>query len=155
MSKFPATLIDQEINGVVLVKNDVFSENRGYAYTLYNKDDYDIEFVEQKISVTKDGWARGLHADDKNFKLITCVGGIFSLILLDGRISSSTYGKNSQYQLKYNCGTQVLVPPGVYNGHFSIAGECVLHYAWSYGYEGQETQKTVSLLDLGVFSMCL
>jgi dTDP-4-dehydrorhamnose 3,5-epimerase len=154
VSKFPPKFkYGGSIKGVISVKADVFDEERGCLYSIYNDKDYSkglkgISFVEHRVTITRGCWGRGMHADNKTWKLISCVAGKFNLILLDGRLNSPTYGKKAIYGLKYNKGLQILVPPGVYNGHLNPLWEpCTLHYAWSHSYEGVENQKTVSFLD--------
>ena len=151
MSKFPPKFTNGQIKDVIEIQADVFEENRGCLYTIHQDPDYSdslngVTFCEQRISVTEGGYGRGLHADASTYKIITCVAESFELILLDGRINSPTYGKNSFYRLKYNSGLQILVPPGVYNGHLAWK-RATLHYAWSKSYTGPESQKTVSFYD--------
>ena len=66
----------------MLVK-DKFFENRGSLYTIYDSRDFDINFVQDKISKSYQGVIRGFHGDDVTWKLITCLYGRLKLITYD------------------------------------------------------------------------
>jgi dTDP-4-dehydrorhamnose 3,5-epimerase len=104
-------------------------EERGSIYTTYNEFDFPtINFVQDKVSVSKKGVIRGFHGDDKTYKLITCLHGAFDLVVFD---------MDKQITQKYHLNSEdsfckaVLVPPRHLNGHQCLSEECVLHYKWS------------------------
>ena len=74
---------------------------------------------------------RGLHYDDKTFKLVQALVGDIYLVVLDVREKSPTYGKWESYIISEKTRDQVLVPPGFANGHFALT-DCVFHYTMFY-----------------------
>ena len=60
-----------------------YFEDRGSLYTIYDHNDFSIDFVQDKISKSNQGVIRGFHGDDKTWKLITCLYGRLKLITYD------------------------------------------------------------------------
>ena len=54
-----------------------FSDDRGDLWTLWNKNFFTpkLEFVHDKIATSKKNVLRGLHGDNKSWKLISCLYG--------------------------------------------------------------------------------
>ncbi|MHA2343601.1 MAG: dTDP-4-dehydrorhamnose 3,5-epimerase family protein [Candidatus Hodarchaeales archaeon] len=119
---------------------DKHFENRGSLYTIYDSRDFEIEFVQDKISKSYQGVIRGFHGDDITWKLITC---------LYGRIKLITYDVDTNLKKEYildgddTKSTSVLVPPRVLNGHQCLSSHCIFHYKWSHYYTGPESQWSV------------
>lgn len=119
---------------------DKYFENRGSLYTIYDSRDFEIEFVQDKISKSYQGVIRGFHGDDITWKLITC---------LYGRIKLITYDVDTNLKKEYILdgddakSTSVLVPPRVLNGHQCLSSHCIFHYKWSHYYTGPESQWSV------------
>lgn len=123
----------------MLVK-DKFFENRGSLYTIYDSRDFDINFVQDKISKSYQGVIRGFHGDDLTWKLITC---------LYGRLKLITYDVDADVKEEYVLdgddkeSVSILVPPRVLNGHQCLSSHCIFHYKWSHYYTGPESQWSV------------
>lgn len=115
-------------------------ENRGSIYTIYDKNDCDIFFVQDKISRSYRGVIRGFHGDDKTWKLITC---------LYGKIKLVTYNIDSNIRMSYilngddEKSISVLVPPRTLNAHQCLSDECIFHYKWSEFYTTADDQWSV------------
>lgn len=127
----------------MLVKNKFF-ENRGSLYTIYDSRDFDINFVQDKISKSYQGVIRGFHGDDVTWKLITC---------LHGRLKLITYDVDKDVKEEYILdgddkeSVSILVPPRVLNGHQCLSSHCIFHYKWSHYYTGPENQWSVNYND--------
>lgn len=123
---------------------DKHFEDRGSQYTIYDSRDFDIDFVQDKISKSYQGVIRGFHGDNKTWKLITC---------LDGKLRLITYNIDTDEKLEYNlCGDDtesisVLVPPRVLNAHQCLSATCIFHYKWSHFYTGSQDQWSVKYDD--------
>jgi dTDP-4-dehydrorhamnose 3,5-epimerase len=124
-----------------MINNKIkFFENRGSNYTIYDCRDYDIDFVQDKISKSFQGVIRGFHGDDKTWKLITCLYGKIKLVTydLDADERNEFYldgdEKNS---------VSVLVPPRTLNAHQCLSSHCIFHYKWSEYYTSPEYQWSV------------
>lgn len=119
-------------------------EARGNIYTIYNKSDTNIEFVQDKISKSFQGVIRGFHGDNKTWKLISC---------LYGRIKFVTYDIDNDAKETYILdgdskeSVSILVPPRVLNAHQCLSSHCIFHYKWSKYYTSPEDQWSVYFND--------
>ena len=70
-------------------------------------------------------------------------------MLVDNRPTSDTYLMWESLILDDKTRKQVLIPPGVGNGHFVLSDHCVFHYKWSYEgkYPDVEDQFTIKWND--------
>lgn len=102
---------------------------RGDIYTTWDTENYpDLNWKLDKFSHSTKNVLRGLHGDDKTWKLISCVQGKFYLVVADNREKSRTYKQWQSYILSSENRKQVLVPPGCANGHFVLSDNCTFHY---------------------------
>jgi dTDP-4-dehydrorhamnose 3,5-epimerase len=124
-----------------MINNKIkFFENRGSNYTIYDCRDYDIDFVQDKISKSFQGVIRGFHGDDKTWKLITCLHGKIKLVTYD----IETNERNEFYlDGDDKNSVSVLVPPRTLNAHQCLSSHCIFHYKWSEYYTSPEDQWSV------------
>lgn len=117
-----------------------YFENRGSNYTIYDYRDYNINFVQDKISKSFQGVIRGFHGDDKTWKLITCLYGKIKLVTYD--LDSD---KRNEFYLDGDekNSVSVLVPPRTLNAHQCLSSHCIFHYKWSEYYTSPEDQWSV------------
>jgi dTDP-4-dehydrorhamnose 3,5-epimerase len=80
-----------------------------------------------RFSKSYQGVLRGLHFDNKTWKLVQALVGDIYLVVLDVRENSKTYGQWESYIISERTRDQVLVPPGFANGHFALT-DCIFHY---------------------------
>jgi dTDP-4-dehydrorhamnose 3,5-epimerase len=121
-------------NEVPIYTPSVYREYRGEIFTTYHSESHPVNellsddvVVHNRFSKSYAGVLRGLHHDDKTWKLVQALVGDIYLVVLDVRENSSTYGKWESYILSEKTRDQVLVPPGFANGHFALT-DCVFHY---------------------------
>ena len=120
------------INGVVDREQDAFTDYRGDLYTIWKDDDFDLNFNHDKVSTSRKHVLRGIHGDNKSWKLVTCLYGEVYFVIVDNRESSDTFLQWESMMLTDRNRRQVLIPPGVGNGFLVMSHRSVFHYKWSY-----------------------
>ena len=120
------------INGVVVREQDAFTDYRGDLYTTWKDNDFDLNFNHDKVSTSRKHVLRGIHGDQKSWKLVTCLYGEIYFVLVDNRESSDTFLTWDSMMLTDRNRKQVLIPPGVGNGFLVMSHRSVFHYKWSY-----------------------
>lgn len=135
------------LKGVLLITPSQFEDHRGRYIETYNIDDYcvneiDIQFVRDDISTSCKNVLRGIHYDNKTWKLIQCMYGKIYFAVVDMRTESSQYLKWISFVLDDSKRQQVLVPPGFGNGHYVMSDSCIFHYKMSEYYD-PENEKGV------------
>lgn len=117
---------------VKIFQPDSFEDFRGELFTLYKQEESSLYFNHDKVSISKQNVLRGLHGDNKSWKLITCLAGEVYLVVVDNRPDSPNYMKWDWVVLTAKNRKQVLVPPKFANGHFVLSPEATFFYKWSY-----------------------
>lgn len=126
------------IPDVFVIKPSVFYDLRGNIYTTYNKEIYrdllgkELNFVHDKFAESKQDVLRGLHGDNKTWKLVSCVYGQIYEVVVDMRPESPTYLKWDGWELNSDDYRQVLIPPNFVNGYFVKSPKAVFHYKLAY-----------------------
>ena len=128
------------IEGVTTFTPGIFEDHRGYYVETFNQRDYEAvgvtaAFVQDDISVSRKGVLRGLHGDQKTWKLVSCLMGEIYLAVLDCRNGSATKGAWQAFTITDRNRLQVLVPPGVANGHLVLSDRAMFHYKQSEYYD--------------------
>lgn len=119
---------------VKIIKTDSHSDHRGELWTLWNDKTFlpRLNFNHDKVSKSKKNVLRGLHYDNKSWKLITCLHGEFQLVIVDCNNNSRNYLKWDSIILSDVNKMSVLVPPNFANGHLVLSDCAIFHYKWSY-----------------------
>ena len=118
---------------VKVFKNTSFKDLRGYIWTSWKKGSINnIKFNHDKFSLSKKKVLRGLHGDDKTWKLISCVYGKFFIVVVDCEKKSNGYLIWKSWELSHKNGIQLLIPPNYANGHLCISDYCLFHYKLFY-----------------------
>jgi dTDP-4-dehydrorhamnose 3,5-epimerase len=136
MAEFCSTKLD----GVILVKPRTAEDHRGTYTETYNKKVYvengiAVEFVQDDFSRSRRNVLRGLHGDQKTYKLIDCMLGEFYLVVLNVINGSPQFGKWEGFHLSDRNRWQVLIPPRFANGHYALTDEVIFHYKQSEYYD--------------------
>lgn len=112
----------------------VYREYRGEIFTTYHTSEHPASKiipenanVHSRFSKSYKGVLRGLHYDNKTYKLVQALVGDIYLVVLDVRQGSNTFGKWESYIISEKTRDQVLIPPGFANGHYALT-DCVFHY---------------------------
>lgn len=80
------TVEKTSLDEVLLLTPSMFRDHRGTYVETYNIDDYlingiDVRFVRDDISTSAKNVLRGIHYDEKTWKLIQCMFGRIFLLL--------------------------------------------------------------------------
>jgi dTDP-4-dehydrorhamnose 3,5-epimerase len=139
--------ISKKIDNLFLIERNVFKDHRGTFVETFNLDEYrekgiKIKFVRDCISTSKKNVLRGIHYDDKTWKLIQCMYGEIYFVVVDMRLNSPQYLKWQSFILSDKNRHQVLVPPNFGNGHLVLSDHCIFHYKMSEYYD-PENEKTL------------
>ncbi len=137
------------LKGVYIIKPlSIFEDYRGEYIQLYSEKEYetllpnDYHFVEDDISITYKNCFKGIHGDDRTYKLISCLHGSFYLIIVNNDKDSSNYKKSTSFTLSDKNKLQILVPPKFGNGHLAISDISIFHYKQT-SYYKPENQFTI------------
>ncbi len=137
-----------KLHGVMRFKPDVFEDHRGQYIEIYNEKTFsvhgvNIRFIEDDISISTIHVLRGIHGDDKTWKLISCLYGKFYLVVVNCDKTSPDFGKWESFVLSETNRHQVLVPPKYGNGHLVLSERAIFHYKQNtyYNPDGQFTYR--------------
>jgi len=136
------------LEGVLLVKPQVFEDFRGEYVMMYAREAYkaagiSVDFIEDDISMSRRNVLRGLHGDGKTWKLVSCLYGSFYLVVVNCREGTPEFGKWTAFTLSERNRQQVLIPPHHANGHVVLSDWAIFHYKQSeyYNPSGQFTYR--------------
>jgi dTDP-4-dehydrorhamnose 3,5-epimerase len=129
-------VLKTNLDGVLLIKQDVFEDHRGEYVEIYNeellkKNGIDVTFVQDDISTSTKHVLRGIHGDSETWKLISCLYGKFYLVIVNCDKDSKDFGKWVSFALSDNNRHQVLIPPKYGNAHLVLSDVAVFHYKQS------------------------
>ncbi len=138
-----------EIEGVVLIKPDVFGDPRGYFMETYQQRRYaehgvDAGFVQDNISQSPRGVLRGLHwqSPHEQGKLVSVLVGEVFDVAVDIRPDSPTFGKWTGHYLSGENHFQLWVPPGLAHG-FCVTSEQALFSYKCTDYYNPQSEKCI------------
>lgn len=139
---------ETSLRGVLKIERFAFEDFRGCYGEIYARRDYqekgvNVDFVEQDFSISKKNVLRGIHGDDKTWKLVSCLYGSFYLIVLNFDKDSDQFGKWDSFVLSPENKLQILVPPKFGNGHLVLTDTAMFHYNQSQYYQGAHNQFTI------------
>ena len=118
------SLQELSIRGAYLSKHRVFPDERGLFREWFKAEeissiDEDFSVQQANFSKSKKSVIRGIHysiAPQGQSKVVTCVSGAITDILVDLRVGSPTYLKVEQILLAEDSGDVVYIPTGVGHG---------------------------------------
>ncbi len=132
------------LEGVLLIKpeptqsgvGEIFRDERGEFTESYQKKKYCdagivIDFVEDDISVSKKNVLRGMHGDDRTWKLLSCLHGKIFFVAINGDKTSSLFGKWESFELSEENKWRLLVPPKYASGYLALTDKIIVSYKQS------------------------
>ena len=122
-----------KLDGVLLIKPDVFEDHRGqyveiFSHEFFKKNGINLQFIQDDISVSSKHVLRGIHGDQETWKLVSCLYGKFYLVVLNHDKDSPSFGKWQSFVLSDTNRHQVLIPPKHGNGHVVLSETAIFHY---------------------------
>lgn len=134
-------IVESELDGVrVISPPTVFEDYRGSYVELYNERIYrdagvNLEFIQDDISTSYKNVLRGVHGDNRTWKLISCLFGAFYLVVVNNDPESRSYKKWQSFTLSDRNRTQVLIPPKYGNAHLILTDTAIFHYKQTTEYD--------------------
>lgn len=132
-------IIKSKLNGVYILKNETFKDHRGKYIEIYNKDYLKkkkiyLNFIQDDISISKKNVLRGVHGDNKTWKLVTCLYGKIKLAVVNNDPKSQQYKKSYIFSLSDKNNVQILIPPRFGNAHYVQSKYAIFHYKQTTNY---------------------
>ena len=138
------------LTDLVFIEHEPFKDLRGQIWTTHTSQfSDDIPemplFVHDKFAMSKKGVLRGIHYDQKSYKLVTCVDGEVQQVIVDMRPESVTFKKWETFKLTSEAPLSILIPPMFGNAFLVKSQSAVYHYKLAYSgkYADADDQKTV------------
>ncbi|MFC1685677.1 dTDP-4-dehydrorhamnose 3,5-epimerase family protein [Nanoarchaeota archaeon] len=133
------------LKGVYLFKPYLFRDFRGAYSETFNERDYsreikkvtgkEVKFVQDSLSRSFKNVLRGIHGDDKTWKLISCPMGRMYTVIVNCDKKDKDYGKWQSFDLSQETMSQVLVPPKFGTSHIVLSDWAVFQYKQSTYYD--------------------
>ena len=129
-------IIKTKIPGLLIIKPDVFEDERGYFFESYNRDKFvsegiDNVFIQDNESKSMKGVLRGLHFQNPPYeqgKLVRVMKGAVIDVAVDIRKNSPTYGQWDSIELTESNKIMYWVPPGMAHGFVTLEDETIFFY---------------------------
>ena len=127
-----------DIEGVFEITPSISDDKRGTIWTSYISKEIDklvpkkIKFTHDKFSESKKNVLRGIHGDHKSWKLVTCVYGTITQVVVDLRKKSKTINKFIKYRISHANPTLILSPPNMGNAYLALSNNVIYHYKLAY-----------------------
>jgi dTDP-4-dehydrorhamnose 3,5-epimerase len=124
------------IEGLMVIKPDVFEDPRGYFFESYNEEKFrqlgiDFRFLQDNESKSAKGVLRGLHFQVPPYqqgKLVRVIKGKVLDVAVDLRRSSATYGKWAAIELSEQNKWMYWIPAGFAHGFLTLEENTVFFY---------------------------
>jgi len=135
-------IIKTPLEGLLIIKPDVFEDERGYFFESYNRErllqhGLDLTFVQDNESKSKRGVLRGLHFQAPPFdqgKLVRVMRGSVLDVAVDIRKKSPTYGKWESIVLSGQNKWMYWIPPGFAHGFVTLEDDTIFFYKCTHVY---------------------
>lgn len=129
-------IVPTEIPDVLIIKPQVFTDERGYFFESYNREKFiaagiDVNFVQDNESKSMEGVLRGLHFQKPPFaqgKLVRVMRGAVLDVAVDLRAGSPWYGKWAAIELTEHNKWMYWIPPGFAHGFLTLDDNTVFFY---------------------------
>lgn len=125
----PLKIINTSIEGLLLVRPNRFTDERGYFSETFSQRDFnaavggEVEFVQDNESLSAKGVLRGMHFQVPPApmgKLVRVVSGAILDVAVDIRKGSPTYGNHEAVRLDADEGLQFWIPEGFAHGFLAL-----------------------------------
>jgi len=124
-----------DIDGLKIIKTEVYSDSRGIFYETFKKsrlkENLTFSPVQSNYSNSKKGVLRGVHFSDSNHpqsKLLTCLSGSILDVVVDLRSDSKTYLEVNYIEISAHDGNSIYIPHGLGHSFLSLEENSSVHY---------------------------
>ena len=129
-------IIKTPLEGLLIIKPDVFEDDRGYFFESFNHGRFlnrglDLKFLQDNESKSKKGVLRGLHFQAPPFaqgKLVRVMQGSVLDVAVDIRKYSPTYGKWESIILSGQNKWMYWIPEGFAHGFATLEDDTIFFY---------------------------
>ena len=115
------------IQGLYLIKPNIFCDERGYFFESYNKQRYEKEidtksFVQDDHSFSRKNVLRGIHFQTHNpqAQLLYLVTGKIFFVIVDFRPNSETFLQHLSFNIESDNHNQIYMSPGLGCGFYTL-----------------------------------
>ena len=124
------------IDGLYVVKNTPFLDNRGKFFELWNeanfqKENLKMDFFQDNLSISKKNVLRGLHFQKNphgQVKYVQVIKGKVLDVAVDIRKKSKTYGKHFAIELSEKNHNALWIPEGFAHGYLVKSKNSLVSY---------------------------
>jgi len=128
--------VDTNINGLFIIKNDVFTDQRGIFMETWNhknfkKHQLNAIFTKSNISISKKNTIRGLHFQNNPYGQLKYVNVLYGKVLdvvVDIRKKSNTFGEVFSIELSDINRYGLWIPAGCAHGFLSLQNNTIFSY---------------------------
>lgn len=129
-------ILTTEIPDLLVIKPDVFADDRGYFFESYNKvklaeAGIDVNFIQDNESRSMKGVLRGLHFQYSPYaqgKLVRVISGAVLDVAVDIRKDSPTFGKWASILLTGENKLMYWIPEGFAHGFLTLEDDTIFTY---------------------------
>jgi len=141
-------LIKTKIKGLVIVKTNIYRDNRGFFKEVEKFKILKKKFIFDCLSFSKKNTLRGLHFQQNKpqAKIITVVQGKILDVVVDLRKKSKTYGKHFSIKISQDSDFSLFIPEGFAHGFMCLSKTCLVYYKCT-NYRNQKTEITLKWND--------
>ena len=135
---------ETSLRGVKLITPPtIFNDFRGdyvetYNKKLYNDAEITAKFVQDDYATSGQYVLRGIHGDDTNAKLITCLYGSLYVIIVNNNPTSAQYKEWASFNLNNRDKKQLFVPEKFGTSYLVISKKAIFHYKQTCYYNNQQ-----------------
>lgn len=136
-------IISTPIKDVLIIKPQVFNDDRGAFYESFNSQKFNKEvgrnvtFLQDNISISKQNVVRALHLQKPPYaqgKLVSVIKGKVLDVAVDLRTNSETYGKHFSLELSSENKLMLWIPEGFAHGFSALENDTVFSYKCTNSY---------------------
>tara|TARA_B110000977_G_scaffold201205_1_gene294738 strand:+ start:84 stop:617 length:534 start_codon:yes stop_codon:yes gene_type:complete len=135
-----------KIPDVKLIEPEVFEDNRGYFYELFNEKKFNellgktYRFTQDNCAYSKKNVLRGLHyqLNKPQAKLITVTSGKIFDVAVDIRKHSPTYGKYVSAILSSENKSSLFLPEGFSHGYLVLSDFAEIQYKVNKAWDAED-----------------
>ncbi|MEP2060003.1 MAG: dTDP-4-dehydrorhamnose 3,5-epimerase [Maribacter litoralis] len=130
-------IVESKLKGCLILEPQIHTDERGMFFEVFRKKElefflgYNIEFVQENISISKKGVLRGLHfqrGDSAQAKLVSVQRGEVVDVIVDIRPDSASFGQHIKVNLSEANKKCIFIPKGMAHGFLTLTDQVVFNY---------------------------